>query len=172
MYPIVHCTRGKGESLAMTSRFNALFFALGSALIFFATAQHVLATLGEQAKSVASDRKTLSAAQPSITVHNGYTVQETSSDSIVVREYVSPSGIVFGIAWKGLMHPDLVPLLGSYADEYEEAQRQTPRKPGRKHLHVETNRVIVEKWGHMRNLQGCAYVPALIPTGVSIDEIK
>jgi len=37
---------------------------------------------------------------------------------------------------------------------------------------VRTDRVVVEKWGNMRNLQGRAYAPALIPPGVSIDEIK
>ena len=48
----------------------------------------------------------------------------------------------------------------------------SPREPGRRNQKVETNRIVVEKWGHMRNLQGRAYVPALIPAGVSIDEIK
>ena len=34
------------------------------------------------------------------------------------------------------------------------------------------DRVVVEKWGHMRNLQGRAYAPALLPPGVSSDEIR
>ena len=89
-----------------------------------------------------------------------------------MREYVSPSGVVFGIAWSGLVPPDLTQLLGSYAPEYQEALQQTPRQKGSRHLRVETPGVIVEKWGHMRNLQGRAYAPALIPPGVSVDEIK
>jgi hypothetical protein len=130
------------------------------------------ATLGEPADSIASDQKALIAVRPSLTVHNGYTVQEVTSDAVVVREYISPTGIVFAIAWNGLIHPDLTPLLGSHAGAYEEALRQTPPKPGRRHLQVKTNQVIVEKWGQMRNLQGRAYIPALLPSGVSVDEIQ
>ncbi len=130
------------------------------------------ATLGEPAESVLSDRKALSAASGATTVRSGYTIQEVKSDSVTVREYISPSGIVFGIAWNGLIHPDLAPLLGSYAGEYEEALKQTPRKRGRRFSEVKAARIVVEKWGHMRNLQGRAYAPALMPPGVTIDEIK
>ena len=108
-----------------------------------------------------------------VNVYNGYTVQEFASDATTVREYVAPSGIVFGVAWDGLTYPDLTPLLGSYDGEYQEALRQEPRKPGlRRHHAVRTDRVVVEKWGNLRDLRGRAYAPALIPPGVSIDEIK
>jgi hypothetical protein len=138
-----------------------------------APAQQAQAGLGESADSIASDRAALSAAHRASSVRNGYTVQEFASDATTVREYVSPSGIVFGIAWDGLTYPDLTPLLGPYDSEYQKALRQEPRKPGlRRHHAVRTDRVVVEKWGNLRNLQGRAYAPALIPPGVSIDEIK
>ena len=89
-----------------------------------------------------------------------------------VREYVSSAGIVFGIAWNGLVYPDLTQLLGPYNDEYQKAMGQAKRQPGRRHARVKSNDVIVEKWGHMRNLQGRAYAPGLVPQGVSVDEIK
>ena len=156
----------------MRTRIYCLFFGLVLSVAIFATAHRVDATLGESVDSVQSDREALSAVRGTITVGNGYTVQEIESDSTLVREYVSPSGIVFAIAWNGLVHPDLTKLLGSYAGEYEQALQQTPREWDRRRLVVKTNRVVVEKWGHMRNLQGRAYVPALIPPGVSVDEIK
>jgi hypothetical protein len=157
----------------MKRKFYALFLCLGLSVAVLATAQQAQAGLGESADSIASDREALSAVHRASTVHNGYTVHEFASDATSVREYVSPSGIVFGVAWNGLTYPDLTPLLGSYASEYHEASQQTPRKPGlRRHHAVRTERVVVEKWGHMRNLQGRAYAPALIPPGVSIDEIK
>jgi len=130
------------------------------------------ATLGESADSVASDQKSLSAVRRATTIRHGYTVQEITSDPTTVREYVAPSGVVFGIAWNGLVYPDLTPLLGTYASEYQEALRRTPRNPGRRSLQIRTNRIVVEKWGHMRNLQGRAYLPGLVPLGVSINEIK
>ncbi len=156
----------------MKTRIHPLFFGLVLSVAIFATAHRVQATLGESADSIASDREGLSAVPGAIMVRNGYTVQEIESDSTLVREYVSPSGIVFAIAWNGLVHPDLTKLLGSYAGEYERALQQTPREWDRRRLVVKTNRVVVEKWGHMRNLQGRAYVPALIPPEVSVDEIE
>lgn len=147
-----------------------IFTGLSFASLMVCRTAH--ATLGEPAESVTSDRKALSAVRGATTVHSGYTIQEVRSDSVTVREYISPSGIVFGIAWNGLIHPDLAPLLGSYAGEYEEALKHTPRQRGRRSSTIKGARVVVEKWGQMRNLQGRAYAPALMPPGVTIDEIK
>ena len=163
---------GKGPNI-IKRKLCILFLGLGLSVALLAIAQQTQAALGESADSVESDRKALSAVKHATTVRNGYTVQEFALDGTLVREYVSPSGIVFGIAWNGLTYPDLTPLLGSYASEYQAALRQTPRRPGlRRHQVVKTDRVVVEKWGHMRNLQGRAYAPALIPPGVNIDAIK
>jgi hypothetical protein len=156
----------------MKTRLSALLLGLGLATAFLTSAGRVEATLGEVEDSVVSDETALGAKRVSKAVRNGYTVQELRSDSVIVREYIAPTGVVFAIAWNGLIHPDLTPLLGSYAGEYETALRHASREPGRRNRQVETNRVVVEKWGHMRNLQGRAYVPALIPSGVSVDEIK
>ena len=156
----------------MRRRLYALLLGTGLLTTTFATAQQARATLGESADSVTSDQKSLSAVRRATTIRNGYTVHELASDSTTIREYVAPSGIVFGIAWNGLVYPDLTPLLGPYFSEYREAARRTARKPGRRGLQVKTDRVVVEKWGHMRNLQGRAYAPALLPPGVSVDEIR
>jgi hypothetical protein len=130
------------------------------------------AALGGGADTIAADRTALKAVHRSTTAHSGYTVEEVVSDATTVREYVSPSGVVFGIAWNGYAHPDLAQLLGSYSSEYSAAQRKAVRKFGRKRLQLKTDSMVVEKWGHMRNLQGRAYVPGLVPAGVGIDEIK
>lgn len=151
---------------------RSMVIGFGLLLGLSMTAQRVQATLGESADSVESDRYALSAVRHSASTHDRYTIQEIGSDSVAVREYISPSGIVFGISWNGLIHPDLTQLLGSYKDEYQKALQQSPRKPGRKPLQVKSQGVVVEKWGHMRNLRGRAYAPALIPPGVNVDEIK
>jgi hypothetical protein len=155
----------------MKQRFRVLMFCLSFSMVVFATAQRAWATLGESADSVESDRKVLSAVRGAITTNSGYTVHEVSG-ATTVREYVSPTGIVFAIVWNGLVHPDLTLLLGAYATEYHEALRQTLREKGVRRLGVKSNRVVVEKWGHRRNLQGRAYAPELIPPGVSVDEVK
>ena len=156
----------------MKRRLIALFIGLGLAAFFLAAAGPVQAALGESADSVASDQTVLAAKRVTKTVRTGYTIQELRSDSVTVREYVAPTGIIFAIAWNGLIHPDLAALLGSYAGEYRTAVQHVQRQRGSRHRKVETEQIVVEKWGHMRNLQGRAYVPALIPSGVNIDEIK
>jgi hypothetical protein len=137
-----------------------------------ATARPASATLGESAASVTTDRKALSTAQGAKAISAGYTVQEIVSDATTIREYISPAGIVFAVAWNGLTNPDLTQLLGSYAGEYHQALKTTPRLHGRRFSRVKTNRLVVEKWGHMRNLRGRAYVPDLIPPRVNVDDIK
>ena len=149
-----------------------LFVWLGIWAFVLATVHSVPATLGESAASIRSDRKVLSAANRAETVHNDFTVQEIRTGSTTVREYISPSGIVFGVAWNGMVRPDLTQLLGSYASEYHEALRGIPHNRGRSRLDVKTGRVVVQQWGHMRNLQGRAYVPSLVPAGVNVDEIR
>ncbi len=131
-----------------------------------------LATLGGSADSIESDRKVLAAVRGSTTGQNGYTVQEITYGGTIVREYVSSSGVVFAIAWNGVRSPDLTSLLGTYADQYQRALQNTPHRPGVRHSSIKGDNVVVERWGHVGNVQGRAYDPALIPTGVTIDEIK
>jgi hypothetical protein len=140
--------------------------------MILASAGGVRASLGGPADSVDSDIKVFSAQRGAATAQNGYTVQEIRYGGTAVREYVSPSGIVFAVAWNGIRHPDLTALLGSYAGQYQKALQNSPRRPGVRHLSVKADGVVVEKWGHVRNLQGRAYAPDLIPPGVTVDEIK
>jgi hypothetical protein len=150
----------------------ALIYSLCLAAAFLGDAGQAGAALGETGESIAEDREALSSLRNTAAARKGYTVHEMDSGTTVVRQYVSPSGIVFGIAWKGLLHPDLTRLLGAYHDEYQEALKLTPRRPGHRRMQVRTDNIIVQKWGHMRNLQGRAYAPALLPPGVKADEIN
>jgi hypothetical protein len=154
-----------------TGKLFGLLIGFCMALILL-SGQQAQATLGESADSITTNKKALSATKSATRTSSKYTMHEFQAETITVREYVSPSGIVFGIAWNGLTHPDLTDLLGSYASEHKKALSHVRRQPGHRHVKVKSDNVIVEKWGHMRNLQGRAYAPALIPQGVSVDEIK
>jgi hypothetical protein len=158
----------------MTTRRSRCALLLGLILImvFLLPARQTLAALGESVDSIESDRESLTAVRGAMTAHRDYTVHEIKTESTTIREYVSPAGIIFAITWRGLVHPDLAELLGSYAGEYQEALQQTQRKQGRRQLQVNTNRVVVQKWGHIRDMKGRAYAPDLIPPGVSIDAIQ
>jgi hypothetical protein len=148
-----------------------LFAGLGFLVGIFA-AQDAGAVLGGAIDCDRSDRRLLSDDGGPESGLGRYTVIETSQEGTTVREYVAPSGIVFAVAWNGYVHPDLTDLLGSYAGQYREALKRQPARQGRSTSQVKGKGVIVEKWGRMRNLQGRAYAPDLIPNGVTIDEIK
>ena len=156
----------------MRKQIAAFLFGLGLAAAVLIPAGRVHAALGEAEGSVSSDENALSAKRVSKTVFSGYTVKQIDSDAISVREYVTQTGLIFAVAWNGVAHPDLTPLLGRYADEYENSLKNAKRKHGHRQFHVETSRIVVEKWGQMRNLQGRDYIPALIPAGVTVDEIR
>lgn len=143
--------------------------ALAAAALVLAT--RASAGLGERADAVAEDRKALGAEAREPIAHDGYAVEQMTSPGHEVREYVSPDGVVFGLAWDGISHPDLSRLLGPYAKEYRRAAAK-PGAAGRRHGRVRTGRIVVETWGHMRSLHGRAYAPALVPQGVKIDEIR
>ena len=145
------------------------WLVLASALAYTPWAN---ATLGGNANTITADRKAFSAVHRATTPHNGYTVEEFVYDSTNVREYVSSIGIVFGIAWNGYVPPDLSQILGAYASEYIAAQQMSPRTHGRNGQKLVTDNIIVEKWGHMRNLRGRAYAPGLVPIEININDIK
>jgi len=153
-------------------KLSVLWIGLWLLAALHASALRVQATLGESVASVDSDSKALSGVRLAATVHDGYSIQEITAASVVLKEFVSPSGVVFGITWHGLIHPDLTQILGSYASKYKEGLLQIHRGQDRRRLRVTTDQLVVEQWGHMRNLQGRAYAPDLIPQGLSIDEIR
>ncbi|WP_239027905.1 DUF2844 domain-containing protein [Geomonas subterranea] len=132
------------------------------------------ATLGEPADTIARDTKKFSGVLQKSTNRARYRVQSIASGATAttVREYVAPSGVVFAVAWNGLVHPDLQVLLGNYHDDYRKGLSRNARQSGRRGARVTTERLVVETWGHMRNLQGRAYLPGLLPEGVSLDEIR
>ncbi len=130
------------------------------------------AVLGEIAESARSAQRMPSAFSAQAEIHDAFTVRSVQSDTTSVREFISPSGIVFAVVWNGISHPDLSILLGSYNDEYQRALKSEARIHGRRSRSIRRDRVVVEHWGHMRNLSGRAYDPTLIPGGVSLEDIQ
>ena len=128
------------------------------------------AALGGPAESVVTDQARMRAKR-TVVETRAYTMHEIDgADGTVVREYVTPSGKVFGVSWNGPTIPDLSQLLGSYHNEYQKALRT---KPGRRRVAMVRNPdLVVESNGHMRSYQGRAYVNSLLPGGVSEDIVK
>lgn len=104
----------------------------------------------------------------------GYTVHEIRlPGGTRVREYVSVGGTVFGLAWQGPFRPDLQQLLGPYFDQFQKAaQVAKSKRAGRGPLLVDTPGLVVHMGGHPRAFVGRAYVPGLLPSDFSVDEIQ
>ncbi len=132
----------------------------------------VQASLGGRVDSISNDAEALKSSGLAIKSQKNYTVHEITSNAVTVREYVSPDGVIFGVAWNGTVNPDIRQLLGGYSGEYVKAVRSMPRIKGRHPLRVATDNVVVERWGHMRDWHGRAYAPSLLPAGVSKNVIR
>jgi hypothetical protein len=134
-----------------------------------------MAVLGDNAASVLTDQTRMKGTLRS--VDNGtYVMHEiTSGAGTVVREFVSPVGVVFGVAWEGQFPPDLQQLLGPYYQQAQRAeqagtQEQQPRR-SRAPVVIESPGLVLYETRHMRSFHGQAYIPQLVPQGVQVSEI-
>jgi hypothetical protein len=148
------------------------FVLVGSIALAFTQIPPSYASLGGVEESVSVDAAALSARELSVKSRPGYTIHEMSSASATIREYLNSSGVVFGVAWSGMRHPDLTALLGSRHAEYQAAAQEQPKQHGKHTRSIKSANVVVETWGHMRKLQGHAYDPSLLPSEASAHEIQ
>lgn len=130
------------------------------------------AVLGQDISSVQSDKVHMKAAAVRILPRRSYSVHELRTPTgTAVRQFVSPAGQVFGVAWQGPSTPDLRQLLGEYFDQYMQAAQTTPRR-SRGVAHIETGDLVVESGGHMRFKVGRAYLRSKLPDGAGVNEIR
>ena len=131
----------------------------------------VWAVLGDTAASVLNDQARIKGTLRSVD-NRTYVMHEiTSTDGIVVREFVSPQGAVFGVAWEGQFRPDLQQLLGPYYQQAQQAQA-APQRRGRAPVVIETPGLVIYETGHMRSFHGQAFIPQLVPQGVQASDIR
>src|SRR6185437_4319337 len=139
---------------------------LGALLLAGGAMTPARAGLGDTVASVQTDRVNMK-GQLRTRSEAGYTVQEiTAANGVLVREFVSPAGVVFAVSWSGSAMPDLRQTLGTYFDQYRttvQAQRATGRRAGHHHIEIRTPSLVVHAGGHMRQYFGVAYVPSLVP---------
>ncbi len=134
------------------------------------------ASLGGNVSSVESDRAQMS-AKVEVTQHNAYEIHEMQMPGgTVVDEYVSPEGKVFAVSWHGQFPPPMQQILGTYFQQYTAAlqarsNQAQPRMYGHRPLNIQEGGLVVQTGGHMRAHFGRAYVPDLLPQGVTADEI-
>jgi len=145
---------------------------LSATMLMFALPS--FAGLGEDVSSVQVDRAHMQ-GNLRTTQAQAYTVQEIQAPTgIIVREYVSPTtGKVFGVTWQGPWPPDMRQILASYFGQYQQAlQSQANSHAGRRPLVIQQPGLILQAGGHARSFAGRAYIPEVLPQGVSAEVIR
>jgi hypothetical protein len=102
-----------------------------------------------------------------------YTRVEKAMPAYTLVEYANDHGVIFAVTWVGRVHPNLESILGVHTSKYRGMRDEHKRKRGdRGHRRLMSPELVVESSGHMRTLRGRAYLPKLLPVGVSLDEIQ
>lgn len=173
--------------IASTVWKKAALSALLAGCLLLGSTLPARAGLGANAASVASDASAMQAtmtppvtdalSQPALgaaassPASSGYAVKSfVTSKGVTVREYLAPSGTVFGVGWQGHRPPNLSVLLGSYYREYSSASATMRHKDLHRARIVAPNSVVVMS-GHMGHVTGHAYVPSLVPSGVDAQAV-
>jgi hypothetical protein len=149
---------------------RALAAGAVAGLLFQGLPQPARAALGGNADSVETDRvsmKGLTRPAPAGALKK-QALQLPSGT--VVTEYLNASGVVYAVTWQGPTLPNLRQVLGNYFANYQTAAR-TPVVRHRV-VRLDSPDVMIESTGKMRAFVGRAWVPALLPSGVSPVDIQ
>jgi hypothetical protein len=146
-----------------------LLLVLGTSALRVESAR---ASLAGDAASVLSDADELhGVVQASILQQ--FEVQEILTDNgMQVREFLNRGGVVFAVTWAGPVVPDLQRLLGTQFPVYTAELAARDHLGLHRSVRVATSRLVVESDGHLRAYVGRAYLPAMIPAGVSAAELR
>jgi hypothetical protein len=139
--------------------------------------QPARAALGGKADTIEKDKKTLNLANAVARSTKSFRFEEmVSSDAkkkFKVRQFISENGNIFAVAWSGNIDTQLDSLLGEYAADFAKQEADHPPRKGRiPFRRVVAGRVVLEFWNELRRVQGKAYVPALLPEGVTPDQFN
>lgn len=173
MNQIIECRSNIPEDNTMpiprrdTSKSIACFCAI---LMAAAWPRMACATLGEAESSVQTDAVQIRGSLKAMEDHQIYRVHEiTMLSGTLLREFVSPDGKVFAVAWKGPTMPDLRQTLGQYYDKLVTLSKQS--HADHNHLQVLQDDIVYQVSGHMRAFSGRAYIPGAVPAGVDLGDL-
>lgn len=142
------------------------------ALLLVSAGLPAWAALGQYEGSVTSDQQRLKSADVVRTLATYKVHQLTTTNGTTVREYVSPQGKVFGVAWQASFMPDMNQLLGDYINNLQSAQAAQTKTVHHRALMVNTSDFVYVNYGRLGFWRGYAYAPSLIPNNVSVEVVK
>jgi predicted methyltransferase len=131
----------------------------------------VMAGVGQPVQAVARDAAAMGGSVLVRAGSGNFSVQEiVAPGGGLVREYVGPSGMVFAVSWSGPTMPDLKALLASYYPRFALQAQASER--GSKVLAIQCSDFVLRILKLPRGLAGAAYVPQLMPSGVTAAQLK
>ena len=153
------------------------FAELGGAPTLSSANQHPVAQVVAESRKADSPAGTASAASgASAAPAATWTLREvTRDDGLIEREYLTADGVVFAVAWRGPHRPELSVLLGMrYATQM--SQNALALRQRGKGSHGTTSQAdatfAVQASTHQRSSTGVAWLPQLLPAGVSPDALS
>jgi len=140
-----------------------------AALVIVLIPAAAIASLGGTVATVDTDRVRTKSALVGISGNGQYVVHTLQSPTgTIVREYFTPNGVVFGVAWDGAWPPDLRQLLATYFEPYRRAVRAARRvRKARARMAIDDGGLVVRSTAHTGSFMGSAYAPRLLPAGVN-----
>jgi hypothetical protein len=127
------------------------------------------AALGGSSASIESDRLAMNGLTRPVPTGALQKQELQLPTGTVVTEYLTGDGAVYAVTWHGPALPNLRQLLGNYFANYQSAARQ----PVVRHrvVRMSSPDIVIESTGKMRGFNGRAWVPALLPAGVTAADI-
>ncbi len=150
---------------------RATFYTLTLACLLVQGFPHsARAALGGSADSVESDRVSMKGLIRPLPAGVLQKQQLELPSGTLLTEYLNAAGKVYAVTWHGPALPNLRQVLGNYFVNYQAAARQ----PVVRHRLVRLNSpdIVIESSGKMRAFVGRAWVPGLLPSGVTAADIQ
>jgi hypothetical protein len=144
------------------------FSLFGTLLLQAPAAAH----LGGDADSVTVDRDALHAQLRSTPMQQYDRHEISTASGTLVREYVTRQGTVFAVTWRGPLPPDLRQLFGKYYEQYQSTAAAQPRPGMHRQLNIAGPDLVVQATARLRAFGGRAYLPGLVPAGVSVADLQ
>jgi hypothetical protein len=136
------------------------------------------AALGGNLNSVVADQVRFQGSlkttqMGSLQIHEIRTQAGTTATGTIIREYMSPSGTIFAVTWRGEWLPNMRQLLGSYFQKFVDAvKEQSAARSGRRPIQIVQPDFVVQMNAHARFYVGKVYLPGMLPPGVQPEAIQ
>jgi hypothetical protein len=129
------------------------------------------AHLGGDASSVDADRQMFHAQLRSVAMALYQQHEIRTESGMLLHEYATPAGTVFAVSWHGPLPPDLHQLFGNYFQRFQSAAPASLRPGMHRQITITAPDLVVQSTARMRAYQGTAYIPSLVPAGVSVSDL-